>query len=562
MSKIAKRWTVAAPITEDANIELKEFSSIFRQILFNRGIGTASAADSFLNSSNLDTTRSDLLGIPEAVSRIRTAIENNEQIIIFGDYDADGVTSTALLVITLRALNANVKEFLPDRVLDGYGLRNSKLEELKESGVKLVITVDCGIRAVEQAKFAQEIGLDLIITDHHTPGTQIPDAIAVINPKQSGDDYPDKDLAGVGVAYKLACALIKTYPDAKIKPEELLDLVAIGTVADLAPLLGENRTIVAQGIENIHRSTRQGIFSLLGIAGVQPVEVNSNKIGFTIGPRINAAGRIASAVDSFDLIISTDPKIAGALAQKLDNINKERQVETVNIHEKANELLGEDVEKDFIIFAADPAFNPGVVGLAASRLVEKYYRPAIVANQTETHTRGSCRSIPEFNITTALEECADLLEHFGGHAAAAGFTVKNENLDAFVQRLKKISKEKLDGIDLRPVVLADINVKLSDLTPSLIREITRLEPTGYGNSEPIFITRNLQIRGKRTVGKDKNHLKLTLSDGKVVFDAIAFRFGDMFEQLNNKIDIAYKFELNIFNGRRSLQLNIVDIIPH
>jgi len=561
MTKLAKRWTTAAPITEEANRELDDYSPLFRQILFNRGIASSAEAIDFLNISKADTTNSGLLGIPEAVNRIRAAIENNEEIIIWGDYDADGVTASALLVILLRALNDNVNEFLPDRVKDGYGLRNSKLEELQVNGADLVITVDCGIRAVEQANHAREIGLDLIITDHHTPGSQIPDAIAVINPKQPEDDYEDKDLAGVGVAYKLACALLETYPNAPIKAEELLDLVAIGTVADLVPLLGENRVLVAQGIDNIQRSTRQGIFSLLGIAGVQPIEVNTGKIGFTIGPRINAAGRIGSASDSFNLIISTDPITTGNLAQKLDNINRERQKETVNIHERARDLLGDDVEKEFIIFAAHPDFKPGLVGLAASRLAENYYRPAIVANQTETHTRGSCRSIPEFHITAALEQCADLLDHFGGHAAAAGFTVNNDNLEEFVKRLNKISKEQLSGIDLRPVIHADVNAKLSDLTPSLIKELEQLEPTGYGNSEPIFISRRVQVRGKRTVGRDNNHLKLSLSDGKVVFDAIAFNLGDMLDKMETFVNIAYKFELNIFNGRRSLQLNIVDIIP-
>ena len=561
MTKLLKRWTVAAPITEVANKELDAYSELFRQVLFNRGIASREEADAFLNTTKVDTTNSDLLGIPEAVQRIRTAIEKNEKIVIYGDYDADGVTATALLVILLQALNATVKEFLPDRVDDGYGLRNSKLDELLANGTKLVITVDCGIRAVEQAKHARKIGLDLIITDHHTPGSQIPDVVAVINPKQPADDYEDKDLAGVGVAYKLACGLLDTYPNAPIKAEELLDLVAIGTVADLAPLMGENRALVSQGIENIQMSTRQGLFSLLGITGVQPSEVNTGKIGFTIGPRINAAGRIGSAVDSFNLIVSTDPSITGELAQKLENINRERQKKTIDIHEKARKLLGEDVEKDYIIFAAHPEFNPGVVGLAASRLAENYYRPAIVASQTDTHTRGSCRSIPEFHITAALEQCSDLLDHFGGHAAAAGFTISNENLDEFISRLKKISKEQLSGIDLRPVVHADANTKLSDLTPSLIKELSKLEPTGYGNSEPIFISRGVQLLSKRTVGRNNNHLKLTLSDGKVVFDAIAFNFGELLDELGGFVDIAYKYELNIFNGRRNLQLNLVDIIP-
>ena len=562
MTKLTKRWVVSSPISTEANQGLENYSPLFRQVLFNRGIANSEDAKEFLNSNNADTTRSDLLGIPEAVERIRSAIKNKEKIIVHGDYDADGVTASSLLSIVINELNGLVDVFIPDRAKDGYGLRIPKLQELYDDGARLIISVDCGIRAIEQAKFSKSIGLDLIITDHHTPGDVLPGALAVINPKRPDDKYPFKELAGVGVAYKLACGLLKSYPNAPIKPEAVLDLVSIGTVADLVPLLGENRALVSQGINRIHTSTRQGLFSLLGISGTQPTEVDTGTIGFSIGPRINAAGRLGSALDSYQLLVSKDPNRAGALAQKLDNINRKRQQETVNIHERAREILGDDVEKEFLIFVAHPEFNPGLVGLAASRLVENFYRPAIVATQNETHTRGSCRSIPEFHITSALEQCADLLDHFGGHAAAAGFTVSNNNLTEFVKRLKKIAQIELAGADLKPVVYADSEAKLNDLTPALIRELTQLQPTGYGNAEPVFITRKVQILNKRTVGKDSSHLKLSLSDGKVVFDAIAFRFGNMMEHLNSYADVAYKFEMNIFNGRRSLQLNIIDIIPN
>ncbi|MBT4004226.1 MAG: single-stranded-DNA-specific exonuclease RecJ, partial [Chloroflexi bacterium] len=335
--------------------------------------------------------------------------------------------------------------------------------------------------------------------------------------------------------------------------------VAIGTVADMVPMIGENRALVRQGLYYIRSNTRQGLFSLMGVSRIEPKSVSSSTIGFSIGPRINAAGRIASAQDALDLLLSNDVFKTGQLAQTLDNHNRERQNITRTIQEEAETQALAETEESFLLFAADPSFNPGVVGLAASRLVDTYYRPAIVGHQGEEVTRASCRSIAEFHITEALEECADLLTHFGGHAAAAGFTVKNENLPELLKRLRDQAKTQLDGLDLRPLLQADAEVKLIDLKPDLLKEMDLLQPTGYGNPEAVFVSKNVMVKSKRTVGAEGAHLKMSVSDGKIYFDVIAFRLGHLLPVLTDRIDIIFTFEINEFQGRRSYQLNVIDI---
>jgi single-stranded-DNA-specific exonuclease len=381
----------------------------------------------------------------------------------------------------------------------------------------------------------------------------------LINPKQPGDPYPEKFLAGVGVAFKLAEALIEEFSPDGLEPEDLLDLVAIGTVSDMVALKGENRSLVRRGLRYLSSPRRQGVVSLMGVAGVKPETVSATDIGFGLGPRINAAGRIASALDAYNLLVTTDVSEAGKFAQILDNRNRERQRITQEIQEKAQSITHLDAQEAMLIFAHDPEFNPGVVGLAASRLVELYYRPAVVAFRGEEFTRASCRSIPEFHITRALEQCADLLVQFGGHAAAAGFTVANQKLDRLNERLAAIAEDQLGSLELHPAIELDADVALSDLTPGLIQEMERLEPTGMKNPSPIFMSRNVQVSTARTVGRDDSHLKLTLTDGRITFDAIAFRLGHWNDQMANRIDIAYAFEVNVFNGRSTLQLNIKDI---
>jgi len=558
-----KRWVVAPPITSQADEALAKFPPILKQILFNRGIATDADARTFLKAQpNADMNPFQLIGMQPTVDRICYALEHQEPIAIYGDYDVDGVTATALLVQALEALGGNVRGYIPNRFDEGYGLNKDALDSLKADGVKLVITVDCGIRSPDEALHAQTIGLDLIISDHHHPdGLNLPPAFAVINPKQHGDPYPDKDLAGVGIAYKIAEALVNVRtPFNGFRPNDLLDLVALGTVADLAPLVGENRVLVRRGLRQIRETKRQGLFSLAGVADVKIDKVTAGNIGFMLGPRLNASGRLESALASFELLTTTDFMRAGQLALQLDTQNRQRQSITRAMQEQAEAIaMGEDPEA-YLLFAAHEDFNPGVVGLAASRLTEMYYRPAVVAAKSAEETRGSCRSIPEFHITDALDLCKDLLVRHGGHAAAAGFTVKNENLSELVSRLKEIAKDQLGSKDLRQTLSADMEVPLSQLNFEVLEHLKFLEPTGYGNPEAVFVSRNVRVKMARTVGSEGRHLKLTVEDERgATVDSIGFRMGHLKPDLPPYVDVLYHFEANEYNGRKTLQLNLKDV---
>ena len=559
----SKRWVVAAPITQQADEALVKFPPILKQIVFNRGLATDAEARSFLKAEpNANTDPFQMTGMQATVDRICFALQHNEPIAIYGDYDVDGVTATALLVQALGALGANVRGYIPNRFDEGYGLNKDALDTLKAEGIKLVITVDCGIRSPDEALHAQGIGLDLIISDHHHPdGTNLPPALAVINPKQHGDIYPDKDLAGVGIAYKIAEALLTVQqPINGFQANDLLDLVALGTVADLAPLVGENRVLVRRGLRQIRETRRQGLFSLAGIADLKIDKCTAGNIGFVLGPRLNASGRLESALASFELLTTKDFMRAGQLAQQLDQQNRQRQSITRIMQEQAEAIAMQDDPEAFLLFAAHEDFNPGVVGLAASRLTEMYYRPSIVAAKNAEETRGSCRSIPEFHITDALDLCKDLLVRHGGHAAAAGFTVKNQNLPELVSRLKEIAKDQLGSRDLRQTLTADMEVPLSELNFDVLKHLMFLEPTGYGNPEAVFVSRNIKVKAVRTVGAEGRHLKLTVEDERgASLDAIGFRLGQLKENLPPYIDVLYRFEANEFNGRRTLQLNLKDV---
>jgi single-stranded-DNA-specific exonuclease len=409
--------------------------------------------------------------------------------------------------------------------------------------------------------------MDLVITDHHHPSDELPQVISVINPKQNDDPYPDKNLAGVGLAYKLALALIDSeqkrgsFQADAIDELDLLDLVALGTVADLAPLIQENRNLVRAGLNAIRNPRRQGLQALIGVCGLVPRRVRASDIGFVLGPRLNAAGRLDSALAAYELLTTQDINEAGRLAQQLDNQNRERQKITREIQSRAEQIALSEDPDTLLLFAADPDFNPGVVGLAASRLNERYYRPAIVAHQGEEFTRGSCRSIPEFHITNALDECEDLMERHGGHAAAAGFTIQNQNLPELIARLREIANEQLSDKDLRKVMHADLEIQLSDLVPEILEQLEILQPTGYGNPQAMFVSRELKVVHHRLVGRDGTHLKLTVSDGWVTYDAIAFGQGQWHTEMPLFIDLMYTFEKNEFNGKENLQLNVKDIKP-
>jgi single-stranded-DNA-specific exonuclease len=337
--------------------------------------------------------------------------------------------------------------------------------------------------------------------------------------------------------------------------------VALGTVADLAPLSGENRALVRAGLQAMRQPRRQGLLSLIGVCGLKAGQVTATHIGFVLGPRLNAAGRLDSALAAYELLTTESVFEAGRLAQLLDGQNRERQKITREIQEHAEQLALANNPDALLLFAAHPDYNPGVVGLAASRLVDSYYRPAIVAQQGEEFTRGSCRSIPEFHITEALDQCAGLLERHGGHAAAAGFTVRNENLAMLAEQLQQIAAEQLGRLDLRPILHADAEVPLSELKPDLLNYLDWLQPTGFGNRQAVFVTRDLKVSSCRTVGREAAHLKLSVTDGWITYDAIAFRQGHWKEQMPERVDLVYTFERNEFNGRISLQLNVKDLRP-
>ena len=571
MSQLSKRWIIAKRIPPHEEKELENYIPVFRQILYNRGFHTKQSAQKFLDANQPEGTEPNrMLGIPQATDRVLQAISDHEQIAIYGDYDADGITATALLVKIINALGGNAIPYIPNRFEEGYGLKKEALQNLYRDGIRLVITVDCGIRSIPEAQLARDLNLDMIISDHHSPFNVLPPAFAIINPKQPGDPYPEKELAGVGLAYKLACA-ITGYAD-KISPPDdnggdprnpnhYLDLVALGTVADLAPLTGENRSLVKRGIEKLKQPHNQGISSLINASGINPNILNAYHIGFILGPRLNAAGRLDTAMTSVSLLLSDDVNQTGKLAQYLDDQNRERQEITRQIHKQAEEFC-QPIEQDtFLLFALHKDFNPGVIGLAASRLCEQYYRPAIVAFQGEEFTRGSCRSIPEFDITKALDACADLMEYHGGHAAAAGFTIRNQKVPLLKQRLQALAQEQLSKEILQPTLNIDLDIPLKDLKPNILDCLDKLQPTGNSNDQPIFVSRNLMAKAKKKIGKEFNHLKMVVSDGIITYDAIAFRQSDWFEKLPPRFDLAYTFERNEYNGRSSLQLNVLDIKP-
>jgi single-stranded-DNA-specific exonuclease len=560
MPQPAKRWLTAPAITPEADSALGQHHPVLRQLLFNRNIHAAPEADSFLNAKPpADDDPLNITDMGVTVERIESAIGNGEPVAIYGDYDTDGVTATALLVQVLATLGANARPYIPNRFDEGYGLNNAALDSLKEEGVKLVVTVDCGIRSVAEADHAKRIGLDLIISDHHHVGEELPQALAVINPKREGDRYEEKFLAGVGLAYKIAQALVRRRTPQPINGSDVLDLVALGTVADLAPLTGENRALVRNGLKVLNKAKREGVKSLMQVAGIKPGSADAGTIGFVLGPRLNAAGRLESALAAYDLLTATDVFKANQLASQLNQQNRERQDQTKQITAHARELALADDRGTPFLFAAHESYNEGVVGLAAARLTEEFYRPAAVARIGERDTKGSARSIKEFHITEALDMCKDLLIRHGGHAAAAGFTLANENVAGLADHLRQYAAGKLAGVDLRPALRVDMNVQPGELSLELALALRQLEPCGYGNPAPLFSAHGLEVKYPKAIGMDGSHLRLYLSDGAGTVEAVAFKQAHWLKNMPNRVDVVYALELNQWQGETKLQMNVKDM---
>ena len=556
-----KRWRVKDPVPEAVRQELEGYPPILQQLLYNRNVLTSRDAEIYINKAGPLHTPSQLTGMETAVKRILEAIANSEPIAVYGDYDVDGVTATVLLVQALQSLRADVRGFIPNRFEEGYGLSKEPLQKLYDEGIRLIITVDCGIRSGREVAFCNELGMDIIITDHHEPRGEVPAALAVICPKQEGDLYPEKNLAGVGLAFKLTEALYHEVTSHTTLESDFLDLVAVGTVADIVPLTGENRTLVKAGLQRIKLQQRLGLRALAGVASTNLSTITTRDIGFGLGPRLNASGRMETAQMAYDLLMASDPLEASRLAQQLDDLNRSRQEMTRAHVERAEQLVAEQPDADIII-AFDPEFNKGIVGLVASKLVEHFYRPSIVGQIENGEIRASCRSIPEFHITRALDECAELFDHHGGHSMAAGFTLFAEFEDEFNKRMREIASRELKGLDLCPELDIDMELPLESVSPREVFDaLAKIEPAGQGNPEVVFCSRSVQVYRYSTVGKDGSHLRMTLKDGKVIYNAIAWRQGHLAEGMPQQVDLVYTFEKNVYKGEETIQLNVKDLRP-
>ncbi len=562
-----KRWVVAASPEAPA---ITGVHPVLARVLAARGILSSASASEFLEPRA--TSGGDpwmLKGMPLAAERVARAVTAGEPIVVYGDYDADGVTATALLVRHLARLGAHVRGYIPSRFDEGYGLNEAAIRQLAAEGARLIITVDCGVRSFGEAAVCLQVGIDLLITDHHQPLVDVPRALAVINPKQPGDSYPEKHLAGVGLAYKLAEALTRVLPSpagASAHLEDLLELVAVGTVADLAPLAGENRDLVRRGLARMNAGGphNPGLRALAETAKVSAGSVRGHTIGFVMGPRLNAAGRLETARTALDLLLTDAREQALVLARQLDTWNRERQGQTRSTYEQAREVVlqlagrGISPELPFFLMAAHSDFSPGIIGLAASRLTEEFYRPSAVVALEGEQAHGSARSIPEFHVTQALDACRDLLIRHGGHAAAAGFTIASRNLGELGRRLEALAQAELSKVVLHPSLTVDVEVRLADLA-GLNAELPRLEPCGMGNPTPVFVARGLTVRDKRRVGGDGSHLKLGLEQGGRRMNAIAFRWGEAADDLPPRVDAAFQLTVNDYQGEKRDELNILDL---
>jgi single-stranded-DNA-specific exonuclease len=535
-----------------------QIDTVLADILLARGLKTPQEVQLFLHPSWEHLHDPFLLkDMTLAVERIQKAIGDGEKIRIYGDYDADGVCSTTLMFQALRSLKADVDYYIPDRFREGYGLHRHALQTAKEEGVQLVITVDTGITAVDEAAYAREIGLDLIITDHHEPLATLPEAIAVINPKQPQCSYPFPQLAGVGVAFKLVQALYEQ------TPKQWLDLVALGTIADLVPLVGENRLFAAFGLEQMNRRQQFGLAALAEVAGIEG-EIRARDVGFLLGPRINASGRLQSASKAVSLFLAEEMETARQIASELNQINQERQHLVREISEEAIAEVEADPELHrHVIVVASEGWHEGVIGIVASRLVERFYRPAIVLNVDPDKgiAKGSARSIEGFHMVEALRTAAGHLERFGGHTMAAGMTLASEKIPALRQALSAYAKETLSEEDYRPISTIDAVLSLREVTPELAVQLEQLAPFGVDNPPPQLLLRGSEIGRIQVVGAYKDTLKLQLVQGNSTLTAIGFQQGTLAEEITTgaHVQVVGELQVNEWNGRRQLQVLLHDL---
>ncbi len=534
------------------------------KILFNRQIDTAETIEQFLNPKMSDLLDPfEMLDMDKAVDRLMEALRRNEKIMVYGDYDVDGITASSLLYLVLNKLGAQVDYYLPNRLVEGYGLSVDGIKEAQSKEITLIVSVDTGVTAVEEVEYAKTLGIDCILTDHHEPGEKLPQAVALVNPKQKACTYSGGELSGVGVAFKLAQALYKRLQQDERELEEHLDLVALGTSADIVPLVGENRILTKFGIRQIARTTKPGLKSLAFVSGLMGKEIGTGQVVFILAPRINAVGRLGDAQMAIKLLTTKNEKLAADIARKLDKENQRRK----NIDEKTlNEALDQirdmvDLENDRAIVLSSEGWHQGVIGIVASRLVEKFHLPTVMIAIDNGEGKGSARSIPGFHLCDALKECEDLLLRYGGHKYAAGLTISPNQIESFRERLKLVSKKMLSDEDLVAKLYIDSEIELSQIDNDFLDVLETFSPFGPQNMRPVFLTRNCEILGQPyCVGK--NHLKMKVRKGDAVFDVIGFGFGDWARKLSGRgslVDLVFVIEYNSWDGHTRIQLRLKDI---
>ena len=563
-----KRWRVREPelALQKTLAASLNISTITSQLLINRGISDIQQAERFL-SSTLSDIRSPLgmKGMKEGVERVQKALHNKEKIAIYGDYDVDGITSTSILLMFLKSAGANVSYYIPERIAEGYGLNADAISGLAERGVTLLITVDCGISDHAELKLAKGLGIDVIVTDHHEVPGDLPPAYAIINPKQSGCPFPFKNLAGVGVAFNFIIALRATLRDEGFWKEkevpnlkEYLDLVALGTIADVVPLVDENRIFVKYGLMELTASTKPGIIALKEISGLNDVPINAGMVGYRLAPRINAAGRVGKGVDGVRLLTSESYDEAASIAKLLDDGNKERQgLEEVILREATGMVESGLISDRKSIVLASENWHPGVIGIVASRIAEKYYRPTVMIALKDGVGKGSARSIHSFMLYEGLKECSHLLKEFGGHDYAAGLSINEENIEKFRDAFERVASNKLSDEDMVPEMDIDATMDLNDVTEGLVNELDNLAPFGEANPEPLLCSTGLGIADCKVVGN--NHLKMRVKQGRTVRDAIGFGMGNLNLSPGINLDTAFIPQINLWNGGKSIQLKLKDV---
>ena len=574
-----KHWNIKANPDALDVINLSKalggISPVLAKLLIQRGVRTYDEAHAFFRPKLVDMHNPFLMtGMDEAVDRIDRAIANGERMLIYGDYDVDGTTAVALVFSYLKnyAGEKSLDYYVPDRYDEGYGISYKGIDYAYANGITLVIALDCGIKAVEKVAYAKQKGIDFIICDHHTPGDKLPEAVACLDPKREDCTYPDKNLSGCGVGFKLMQAFCRRNC---YKEEDLLqhlDILAVSIASDIVPIIGENRLLAYHGLKKINENPSVGLKSIIDVAGLGNKEINISDIVFKVGPRINAAGRMKSGIEAVRLLISTDRRMADMISQSIDCSNEERKGLDRTITQEALDMIESSEEmksrKSTVLF--NPEWHKGVVGIVASRLTETYYRPTIILTQSNGFATGSARSVDGFDLYKAIDSCSDLLENFGGHMYAAGLTMKLENVDTFIRRFEEYVSANIEPEQLVPQIDVDAELHLSDITPGFYNILNQFEPFGPGNPKPVFVTNGVFDYGtSKLVGKDMSidaahrHLKLELTDphSRGTMKGVAFSMGYRLSDVKSgkPFNVCYTVEMNEFRGVKELQILVKDI---